>query len=106
MVLFALPSAGMAQVPDYIAKGAELAGAMHAAGRVCQDYSDEQLRDMKQQQKSHAAAAGVSDARFEAIFQVSYDTARARMAQMTPAQKEKACQDLRAVARMTAPGAP
>lgn len=93
-----------AQTRDYVAKTAELAGAMHASGRVCRDYTDEQLRDLKRQHKDQAIAGGMSDAGFEAAFQASYDETRAKFARATPAEKERTCQQLRMLAGMN-PGA-
>jgi len=90
----------LAQRADQVLKIAELGGAMHAAAKVCQDYSDEELRNLKQAQKSQATAAGVSSAQFEAVFQAGYDQARARLAAATPAKREESCQQLRAVVGM------
>lgn len=92
----AVPAA-QAQAATGFQQSVELSGAMHAAARVCQDYSDEQLRDLKQQQKAHAVTAGMSGAQFDAVFQASYDKARTKLAQATPAQREKACAQVRAL---------
>lgn len=98
-LLLTVPAA--AQTPDYVPKSAQIAGAMHASARVCQDYTDEQLRDLKRQHKDAAIAAGMSDASFEAAFQASYDETRAKLARATPAERERACEQLRMLAGMT-----
>lgn len=97
--------AGWAQgASSMAAQIAELGGGMHAAARACGDYTDEQLRDMKQQQKADALAAGLPASTFETVFQAAYDKARGKLAAATPAQKAQACQQVRALADMNRGG--
>ena len=108
LALSALAASGatcaVAQVQPYVPQVAEMAGAMHATAKVCQDYTDEQLRDLKQQQKTHAVASGMAAQQFETIFQAGYDKARARLGRATPAERDQACKQARAIAGMNGAG--
>lgn len=76
----------------------KLAGTMDAAGRACGDYTEADLQNRKRQEKASAAAQGVSAAEFEAIFKAAQDKAKAQLGSVTPAEKAKACQQLRGMA--------
>lgn len=84
-----------AQTPvDAIARSA---GQAHAIARVCGDYSDEQLRDMKRDHKAASAQAGLTPANFETLFQSGYAETRAKLATQTPAEKEADCRKMKSM---------
>lgn len=93
----ALPGLAQAQVNPGIAKIAEFGGAMHAGARACFDYGEDELRRLKQEQKSKSVAAGMSPEDFETVFEASHAKTRARLASATPAEKQKACAQLAAL---------
>lgn len=84
-----------AQTPvDAIARSA---GQAHAVARVCWDYSDEQLRDMKREHKAVSAQAGLTPANFETLFQTGYAETRAKLAKQSPAEKDADCRKMKAI---------
>lgn len=84
-----------AQTPvDAIARSA---GQAHAIARVCGDYSDEQLRDMKRDHKAASAQAGLTAANFETLFQSKYAETRAKLARQKPAEKEADCRKMKTI---------
>ncbi len=78
----------------------ELGGGMHAAVKICGGYTDAQLRDMKQQQKTQATASGMSAAAFETTFKAAYDRAHTKLSAASAAEKEKTCRQLKSMGRM------
>lgn len=88
-------SAALAQqgIPDL----ASMSGQMHAAAEFCGDYSAAQLEDMKQKQKAAAAGAGMTPAAYDASFSSAYGSAKAKLATLGAADKEKTCKQLRAM---------
>lgn len=91
--------AALAQgVPGQMPSLAALGGQMHAAAEVCNAYTAAQLDQMKQQQKTAAAAQGMAATDFDAAFSQSYTQAKGQMASLSAADKEKACAQLKAMA--------
>ena len=73
----------------------KLGGMMHATAQVCGGYSDEQLEELKQQQKANTLERGVSAAEFEKVFTEAETMVGQRWESMSPAQQSKACADIK-----------
>lgn len=91
-------SAAHAQQPAPVMPNlATASGQMHAAAELCGDYKAAQLDAMKQQQRTAASQSGMSAGDFDTAFKTSYDSTKVQLAQLSAADKDKMCQQLRAV---------
>lgn len=77
---------------------ASLGGSMQAVAEVCGGYSAKQLAQMKAEQRRIAVQKGISPAAFERAFKTGYAKGKARIAKANPAQKQRMCRDVRAMA--------
>lgn len=71
---------------------------MQAVAETCGDYSATELAQMKEKQRQIATQGGTSPAEFERAFKTGHANGKTKIANATPAQKEKMCRDVRAMA--------
>ncbi|QHS35620.1 hypothetical protein [Alcaligenes faecalis] len=74
---------------------AQMGGAMHAAAEVCGDYSQDQLQEMKKQQKSSIQSMGLNDEDFDKAFEQGLDRGRQDLQKATAEQRQQMCEQLR-----------
>ena len=89
--------AGLACAQQNSAALVGFSGQMHAAAEFCGDYTATQLDEMKAQQKAASAGMGVASAEFDTVFSSAYDGAKKKLAQLSAAEKEKTCAELKAM---------
>lgn len=94
----AAPAWAQAQNPTLNAL-TELGGAMHASAEICGGYTATELSSMKAQQKAQSQQQGISASEFEAGFQKGYQQGKTRFVTASPAEKAKACEQLKALMR-------
>lgn len=98
LAVTAIPMIAFAQQGDpagMAAQMAKLGGMMHATAKACGDYSEEQLAEMKQQQKAAHLESGLDAASFEKAFAEADTEIARRWATMATAQRTRACSDIR-----------
>lgn len=66
-------------------------GGMHALAEACGGYTAAQLESSRQKQKAEAIARGSNAAQFDTAFDAGYAKSKAKLANATPAEREKAC---------------
>jgi hypothetical protein len=70
-------------------------GAMQAAAETCDSgYTEAQLAESKTQQRGLAVQMGLSEARFEQVFEAAYMDARAKLAALSAQDRADACRQL------------
>ncbi|MGN5537221.1 hypothetical protein [Alcaligenes sp. Lyrl_28] len=74
---------------------AQMGGAMHAAAKVCGDYSEAQLKEMKEKQQQSMKEMGLNEADFEAAFNAGLERGSKDMATISEAQRQQMCEQLR-----------
>lgn len=72
-----------------------LGGGMQALAELCGGSDAAELRSLKQQQRELAIQSGMSGAQFDADYDKGYNDTVARIRQGTPAEREKACAQMR-----------
>ncbi len=73
----------------------ETTGAMHATAETCGDYTAAQLVKLKAQDRKQGLGRGMSAAAYDAAFNRGYQSARARIAKASPADKAEHCRRAR-----------
>lgn len=81
----------------------EMGGSMHALANLCGGYTQAELTKLKADQKKQAEAAGMASAVFEQHFKAGFDKSTARIANATPADKDKACKQAKQMMAMGQP---
>ena len=91
------PPAAVAAQPGHPMVGPmpTLGGGMQALAELCGGSDAAELRSLKQKQRELAIQSGMSGAQFDADYDKGYNDTVARIRQGTPAEREKACAQMR-----------
>ncbi|MDR6990183.1 MULTISPECIES: hypothetical protein [Luteimonas] len=87
-----------------LAQIAGIAGAMHAAAKLCDpNVSDAQLNQAKDQLRQEFTGMGGDVGTFDGEFASAHEKTNAQFTQATPAQQKQMCDELEAMASQSTP---
>lgn len=76
---------------------AQMGGVGHAVANVCGGYTDQQLQEMKTQQRTAAGQMGLSEADFDTAFDAGYEQASADIKSAGKAKQDEMCAQMKAM---------
>lgn len=89
-------TANAQQQPDP-AMLAQMGGVGQAVANVCGGYTDQQLQEMKTQQRTAAAQMGLSEADFDKQFDAGYEQASSDIKAAGKQKQDEMCEQMKAM---------
>ncbi|MBU4609434.1 hypothetical protein IMZ29_02380 [Achromobacter sp. GG226] len=76
---------------------AQMGGMGHAVAKVCGGYTEQQLDEMKTQQRTASGQMGLSEADFDKQFDAGYEKASADIKAAGKAKQDEMCAQMKAM---------
>ncbi len=86
---------GQFAMEDMASQLGKFSGSMHTVARACGDYSEEQLAEMKQQQREQLKESGMDISGFDKAFASSESETARRWETMSEAEQKATCEKIK-----------